>query len=151
MRKREWHYLLPPAAFELRCNICSGGRVWWSEYEHMIFCFDCQLDVDGTESLFDGPILLKTSYLLGLNFDRYNLTTNQIERLNLEKSDVDGIKELIYDDPKEVERNKVLAKERTIELLKTGEEILDPYGEGLNRYGKKYFKLVPGEKEDGQT
>jgi len=151
MRKREWHYLLPPAAFELRCNICNGSRVWWSEYESMVFCFDCQLDVNCTESLFDGPIPLQTCYILGLNFDRYNLKTHQIERLNLVKSTAPNAKEIVYDGPEEVEKNKVEINERTIELLKTGEEILDPYGEGLKRYGSRYFELVPREKEDEQT
>ncbi len=141
MKKREWHYVLPPTAFELRCNVCDGGRVWWSEYERMIFCFDCQLDVDGTESIFDGPIALNTCYLLGLNFDIYNLKTHQIERLNLEKSE--GA-ELVYDEPEEVERTlKDYPKKHTIKLLRTGAEEPDPYGESLNKYGRQFFKLVP--------
>lgn len=150
MKKREWHYLLPPAAFEIRCSICSSTKIWWSEYENMIFCFDCQLDVGPTESLFDGPIPLNTCYLLGLNFDRYNLKTHQIERLNLEKSTGPNAKEIVYDGPEEVEKNKIEINERTIELLKSGEEILDPYGEGLRRYGSRFFKLVSKKETNGQ-
>lgn len=149
MKKREWHYLLPPTAFEIRCSICSGTKIYWSEYESMVFCFECQLDVGCTESLFDGPIPLKTCYLLGLNFDRYNLKTHQVERLNLEKSTALNTKEIVYDTPEEVEKNKTEIKERTIELLKTDKEIFDPYGEGLRRYGARYFKLV-SEAEIGK-
>jgi hypothetical protein len=116
----------------------------------MIFCYDCQLDVSPTESLFDGPIPLQACYLIGLNFDRYNLKTHQIERLNIDKSTAPNAKEIVYDSPEEVEKNKVEIKERTIELLKTDEEILDPYGEGLRRYGARHFKLVAEVSGDRQ-
>ena len=140
MKKRKWCYVLPPHAFEMRCDKCHGSHIDWSEYEHKIWCFDCGIDTDGEQGVFGGPIPLHTVYMLGLNFDRVNLETEQIERLNLDKSK-EG--DLVWDDPEEVEKVLGTKKERVINTLKDIDVAGDPYGVKLREYGKKHFKLVP--------
>ena len=77
MRKRKWIYIQKPQCYCIECNLCGGTNIEWSEYEHMIWCYDCKKDVPGTGGVFDGPIPLGTSRLLGMNFDRIELKTGQ--------------------------------------------------------------------------
>ena len=77
MRKRKWIYIQKPQCYCIKCNLCGGTNIEWSEYEHMIWCFDCKKDVPGTGGVFDGPIPLGASRLLGMNFDRIELKTGQ--------------------------------------------------------------------------
>jgi hypothetical protein len=75
--RREWVYLLPPTSFEIRCDKCGGTNITWSEWEHLIWCYDCEIDTEGTESVFDGPVGLQACKMLGLCFDRIDLKTRQ--------------------------------------------------------------------------
>ena len=77
MRKRKWIYIQKPQDYEISCNLCNGSNIAWSEYEHMIWCYDCKKDVPGDGGVFDGPIPLRASRLLGLDFDRIELKTGQ--------------------------------------------------------------------------
>ena len=77
MKKRKWIYIQPPQHYCMECNLCGGRNIEWSEYEHMIWCYDCKKDVPGNGGVFDGPIPLGASRLLGMNFDRIELKTGQ--------------------------------------------------------------------------
>jgi len=77
MKKRKWIYIQKPQSYGVSCNLCKGINIEWSEYEHMIWCFDCEKDVSGTDGIFNGPMLMHTSNLLGMNFDRIELKTGQ--------------------------------------------------------------------------
>ena len=127
--------------FDMSCDKCGGTSIEWSEYEHKIWCYDCEIDTEGNKGIFDGPIPLRATYLLGLNFDRINLETEQLERLNLDTSG----EKLVWDPPEVWEKN-LDKKEKTKTLLR-GKEPHDPYGEYLAREGSKYFKLVPAERD----
>lgn len=131
----------------MRCDKCwsgelddrTGTNITWSEYEHKIWCYDCKIDTKGFGGVFDGPIPIQASYLLGITFDRFNLETKQIERFNIDTCD--------WDPPEVVEKNLGQLKEKTKKLLR-GEKIEDTYGIHLREEGSKYFKLVPrGKKE----
>ena len=50
----------------------------WSEFEHMIWCFDCEKDTPGSRGIFDGPIPLECCNLMGVRFDRINIKTGKI-------------------------------------------------------------------------
>lgn len=79
MNKRKWHYLLPPTSFEITCSKCGGKNITWSEYERCIWCFDCEIDDDKNKGIFDGPIPIHATMSFGINFDRYNMETDEIE------------------------------------------------------------------------
>lgn len=113
LKKREWVYLLHPTKFEMRCDKCwdgdlksdTGKNIDWSEYQGMIWCYDCQIDTKGVQGIFSGPIPINTCYILGLNFDRFNLKTNEVELLNLDTLNSKGVLE--WDNPKKVTKNKL--------------------------------------------
>jgi len=58
MNKREWVYCHQPTAYEISCDKCNGSNITWSEYEKMIWCYDCEIDTEGNGGIFNGPILL---------------------------------------------------------------------------------------------
>ena len=92
MRKRKHIYIQHPTIYCISCDKCNGRNIDWSEYEHKIWCYDCKVDTDGTEGIFDGPIPINTCRMLGINFWRMNLKTEKILKLVTSK---DG-KRLIY-------------------------------------------------------
>lgn len=78
-------YATFPPNYDIFCPICGKIHITWSEFEHHIWCYDCEKDVlissyseDG--DIFTGPIPVGTAQLLGCTFDRINLTTNEIVR-----------------------------------------------------------------------
>ena len=73
MRKRKWIYAQKPQVYCISCDKCGGDNIEWSEYEHKIWCYDCQIDTDGNGGLFDGPIPLMAAQLMGINFNRVYL------------------------------------------------------------------------------
>jgi hypothetical protein len=84
MDKRTWHYILPPNKFDIICPKCKGTNIQWSEYVHHIWCYKCNEDLELRNGyLFDGPILINLSVdVLSINFDRFNIETNEIELFN---------------------------------------------------------------------
>ena len=70
MKKRTWCYKSLPTAFEIKCDKCGGENITWSEYEHHIWCFDCEVDTKGTENLLSGPVPVSTAALLGINLEK---------------------------------------------------------------------------------
>lgn len=78
-KKREWMYVQQPYDYEIRCDICGGSNITWSEYEGYIWCYGCRKDTPGTGGVFDGPIPLATATLLGMNFSIVYLETGKVE------------------------------------------------------------------------
>ena len=83
MRKRKWIYIQKPQVYCIACDICGGDNIEWSEFEHLIWCYDCEKDTRGNGGVFDGPIPIGAAGLLGMNFDRIELKTG--ERLYMTK------------------------------------------------------------------
>jgi len=79
MNKRTWCYIEKPNIFCIKCPICNSENLAWSEYEHHIWCYNCEKDYNNYESIFDGPIPINTAIILGLNFDRYNIETKKLK------------------------------------------------------------------------
>ena len=77
MIKRTWCYVMKPPAYEISCDLCGGDNITWSEFEHMIWCFDCKKDTAGTSGVLDGIVALQAAPLLGLSFDRIDLETGK--------------------------------------------------------------------------
>ena len=74
---RERVFILEPARYDIRCDLCGGANITWSEYEHLIWCYDCEKDTAGTGGIFDGPIPLGAMELFGLSLDMVDLKTGQ--------------------------------------------------------------------------
>jgi hypothetical protein len=128
MEKRTWHYILPPSVYDMTCNTCGGSNLWWSEYEHHIWCYDCEVDFiadDPHAGVFGGFIPIHTSYMLGLVFDRFNLETGKVELFNLDEGKWDAIESI----------DALKAKSLLI-----GNKRDDPYGFNLPEEGGKSIK-----------
>jgi hypothetical protein len=63
--------------FELACDKCGGKNITWSEWEGLIWCYDCEIDTRGGPSIFDGPIAIAACKMLGICFDRIDLETGE--------------------------------------------------------------------------
>lgn len=136
MEKREWAYILSPKAFEISCSKCNGDNITWSEYKHHIWCYDCQIDDPGTGGIFDSPIPINLSIMLGNHFDRVDLETGKIELFNffdntytpydeLLKSNKDFAKDLLNDDEEYVIELKKKYGTNVMQRLFRYEEIMN--------------------------
>ncbi len=83
MKKRKWMYTEKPSAFEIRCDKCGGHMITWSEYEHMIWCYQCKIDTLGTGGIFDGPIPLEVARLFGHTFDKFYFKDKSIRKMEI--------------------------------------------------------------------
>lgn len=79
--KRTSVYIMPPSHFEIPGCSCGNAEPEWSEFKELLWCAKCQKDFEPEFwGVLDGPVGVQVSLLIGLNFDRFNLETNQIER-----------------------------------------------------------------------
>ena len=79
LRQRAWGYVLGAYEYEMAGCECGCARPQWSEYEGHLWCPVCCTDfIPKHNGVFDGPIPYEMAKLLGFNFDRYDLTTQQI-------------------------------------------------------------------------
>lgn len=78
LTKREWCYCQSPAMYDIACDLCNGMNNTWSEYEHLIWCYDCQKDTPGNGGIFNGPIGRELSKLLGISFNRIEIATGDM-------------------------------------------------------------------------
>ena len=75
MIKRTWVYAMHPTCYEICCDLCQGTNIDWSEWEHMIWCYDCQKDTKGFGGIFEGPIPVDIMSMLELTLDHIDLAT----------------------------------------------------------------------------
>jgi hypothetical protein len=66
-------YCQKPTVYEISCDLCGGSNITWSEYEHMIWCYDCQKDTPGNGGIFDGPIPMNLCEAIGISFDKIEI------------------------------------------------------------------------------
>lgn len=86
--KRTWHYIRPPADFEMAPCLCGNRNTQWSEFKGCLWCDKCQKDfIPEHYGVLDGPIPFGAAKIMGMSFDRYNMETQQIERCEI---DADG-------------------------------------------------------------
>jgi hypothetical protein len=76
LKKRTWHYIQNPREYEIHCDKCNGLNIEWSEYERLIWCYDCKIDTKGTGGIFDGPIPIGACKVLGISFNRWDMINN---------------------------------------------------------------------------
>jgi len=83
LRRRKWVYVQQPAAYCMAGCECGNDAPQWSEFEKHLWCEKCEKDfIPKHNGVFDGPIPVAVSCMLGMSFDRINLETNEVERFN---------------------------------------------------------------------
>ncbi len=87
MIKRTWIYIHEPKDYEIHCDLCQGTNITWSEWEGMIWCYDCQKDTKGFGGIFEGPIPFGIMPMLSISLDRIDLATG---KRNTPKKGEDG-------------------------------------------------------------
>jgi hypothetical protein len=83
--KRRYMYVQKPQEYEMSCDRCHGSNIQWSEWEGLIWCYDCKVDTKGDGGVFDGPIPIQTAELLGLCFDRVDIENGKILKFDTEE------------------------------------------------------------------
>jgi hypothetical protein len=85
MTKRTWHYNQPPKVYGIEPCQCGNVDTEWSEYQGNLWCPICKVDyIPKHWGVFDGPINLNLCRLMGIDFDRWNLETNEFEEFDVE-------------------------------------------------------------------
>lgn len=78
LKKRESCLVKKPQIYGIQCDICGGENLHWSEFDHLIWCYDCEKDTKGTAGIFDGPVPVELCYLMGMPLDEIDLKTGKI-------------------------------------------------------------------------
>jgi len=79
--KRIWAWVQAPDVYGVTCDLCDGLNIAWSEWDHMIWCYDCEKDTKGTDGIFNGPVNVHCCELLGMIFDEVNIETGEVRTL----------------------------------------------------------------------
>ena len=83
--KRTWVYVQRPREYEMAPCSCGNADPDWSEFVKHLWCKFCKKDfVPEHPGVFDGPVPMHVAHLLGMQFDRLNLETWVLERLDLD-------------------------------------------------------------------
>lgn len=83
--KREWVFLEKPKSYAIAGCFCGNEDTQWSEFQNHLWCDKCQKDfIPEHNGILDGPILMETSQLMGINFSRLILNKNKVEVLDKE-------------------------------------------------------------------
>lgn len=78
-RKRTWVYVMKPKLYGIAPCKCGNEDTQWSEYKKHLWCDKCEIDfIPAHNGVFDGPILVNTANLLGIDFRKYDLKTKKI-------------------------------------------------------------------------
>lgn len=69
--------------FEMGGCACGNEDTQWSEYEGHLWCENCQKDFVPKESgVFSGPISAGAAKIMGIVFDRIDLSNGKIDRFD---------------------------------------------------------------------
>ncbi len=90
-KKRESCYYQHPYAYDIECDQCGGTNITWSEYEKKIWCFDCEIDTDGTGGIFDGPIPVQLCEMMGISFDRIRVSDGKRLKMMINNGNIEYV------------------------------------------------------------
>ncbi len=74
--KRKFVYWQHPRkVYEISgCSICGGDNVTYSEYVDLMWCYDCKKEYTPEHwGIFDGPIPIGLTHMLGVYFHRIEI------------------------------------------------------------------------------
>ena len=77
MERRAWVYRQRPDVYGIAgCNYCAGNDTDWSEFVGRIWCRRCKREyVPAHNGVFDGPIPIEVARLMGMSFDKVQLSS----------------------------------------------------------------------------
>lgn len=79
MDKRTHVYVQRPHEYEIAGCACGNGDPDWSEFKGHLWCQECEIDfIPEHGGVFDGPIPVGVSALLGMSFDQVNIETGEL-------------------------------------------------------------------------
>lgn len=82
LERRTHVYLQPPKDYDLPPHSCGNDNTQWSEFQGHLWCAVCEKDfIPSDQGVFGGPIPINAAALMGMCFDRLNLATGEIEKL----------------------------------------------------------------------
>ena len=88
LKRRVNVYVQEPHMYEIQCDKCNGINTTWSEWEGLIWCFDCEIDTTGTEGIFGGPIPYGAAVVLGMDFRKFCISTKQLLDIDTQDSKI---------------------------------------------------------------
>ena len=88
LKKREWIYCQQPHVYDINCDKCGGVNITWSEFQKLIWCFDCEIDTPGTSVIFGGPIPMGCCELMGISFDRIRLSDERLLKVKIKDGQI---------------------------------------------------------------
>jgi len=130
LKKRKWIYIHHPLVYEMRCDKCwdkdensnTGMNIAWSEFEGCIWCYDCKIDTPGFGGLFDGPIPIGITKMLGISFFRAYFKSKNLMK------------------PVTNKKGKIIYRRCSTKEVDWAKK---PMNKRLNPELNKYIKLVP--------
>jgi hypothetical protein len=88
LERRTWCYIQPPASYGIAPCPCGNSETQWSEFKDHLWCDKCEKDfIPEHHGVFDGPIPVAVSMMLGMSFDTINLETNEVEPFTMSPLD----------------------------------------------------------------
>lgn len=79
LERRTHVYVMRPKAYEISGCECGNADPDWSEFKRHLWCPKCRIDfVPKHGGIFDGPIPVETTYLLGISLDTICIETGEI-------------------------------------------------------------------------
>lgn len=75
--KRTECYIMQPYCYEITCDKCGGKNITWSEWDRLIWCYDCEIDTRGNGGIFDGPVPIGVCEILGISFDKLDIASGK--------------------------------------------------------------------------
>lgn len=82
--RRTWVYCQAPKVYEMAPCDCGNEDTQWSEFEGHLWCEVCQKDfIPKGNGIFDGPIPMHLSHLMGIRFDRIIILSGEVELYNM--------------------------------------------------------------------
>lgn len=80
LERRTHVYVQRPKIFGLSGCKCGNDDPDWSEYKGHLWCPSCQIDFAPEDSgVFDGPIPIQCSAILGIFFDTIDLASGKLQ------------------------------------------------------------------------
>ena len=78
--KRKYVYCQNPTVYDVGpCIKCGNNNITWSEYEDLLWCYDCEVDFKPEHwGIFDGPIPMRMALMMGISFDRIDILTGKL-------------------------------------------------------------------------
>ena len=82
--RREWCYIQQPIWYEIAPCSCGNENTQWSEFKKHIWCDICNIDfIPEHNGIFDGSIPFHCAELMGISFDRIDLTTFEVIKFDI--------------------------------------------------------------------